>query len=397
MPRISMRARGIVLVTFTMIWIAACTPPMPPDVLAARAESQIECDPGNADVAVAETFAGSIAAVGAALTSVCPDEVVTEVAGDAVAPLAVVDRTPSSADITAFDAVSCPAGDTVVVPAFAYSVSMAYNVLGLEGLVMTPEAVAGILQGTVVSWEDPILAAANSDFDLSGLPPITLVSVESPQGAVEAMTSWTSRYAPESWTTGPSGVIAAGKKVPSVTDLLAELTATEGAIAVLPIFQALNNALPVANLPVALIGPDGAETELVITSNDVQMFKVGASATTVTTDERGNILASPAIGGVPTEGVFDLASSKIVLAEGQPLVGWPVVGYAHLLVCDDPANTLARSLAQYVVRLAGQGSLESFGVTPMPEPIRVKTFIPLKVTVGAVEGSAGDASATPAA
>ena len=397
MPRISMRARGIVLVTFTMIWIAACTPPMPPDVLAARAESQIECDPGNADVAVAETFAGSIAAVGAALTSVCPDEVVTEVAGDAAAPLAVVDRTPSSADITAFDAVSCPAGDTVVVPAFAYSVSMAYNVLGLEGLVMTPEAVAGILQGTVVSWEDPILAAANSDFDLSGLPPITLVSVESPQGAVEAMTSWTSRYAPESWTTGPSGVIAAGKKVPSVTDLLAELTATEGAIAVLPIFQALNNALPVANLPVALIGPDGAETELVITSNDVQMFKVGASATTVTTDERGNILASPAIGGVPTEGVFDLASSKIVLAEGQPLVGWPVVGYAHLLVCDDPANTLARSLAQYVVRLAGQGSLESFGVTPMPEPIRVKTFIPLKVTVGAVEGSAGDASATPAA
>ena len=392
-----MRARGIVLVTFTMIWIAACTPPMPPDVLAARAESQIECDPGNADVAVAETFAGSIAAVGAALTSVCPDEVVTEVAGDAAAPLAVVDRTPSSADITAFDAVSCPAGDTVVVPAFAYSVSMAYNVLGLEGLVMTPEAVAGILQGTVVSWEDPILAAANSDFDLSGLPPITLVSVESPQGAVEAMTSWTSRYAPESWTTGPSGVIAAGKKVPSVTDLLAELTATEGAIAVLPIFQALNNALPVANLPVALIGPDGAETELVITSNDVQMFKVGASATTVTTDERGNILASPAIGGVPTEGVFDLASSKIVLAEGQPLVGWPVVGYAHLLVCDDPANTLARSLAQYVVRLAGQGSLESFGVTPMPEPIRVKTFIPLKVTVGAVEGSAGDASATPAA
>jgi hypothetical protein len=120
------------------------------------------------------------------------------------------------------------------------------------------------------------------------------------------------------------------------------------------------------------------------------MFKVGASATTVTTDDRGNILVSPSVGCVPTEGVFDLASSKIILSEGQPLVGWPVVGYAHLLVCDDPANTLALSLAQYVVRLAGQGSLESFGVTPMPEPIRVKTFTPLKVTV-----STGDSSATP--
>ena len=390
MPRMSMRARGIVLASFTMMLIAACTPPMPPDVLAARAESQITCDPGTVDVAVAETFTGSISAVGAALTSVCPDENVTEVAGDAPAPLAVVDRTPSEADIAAFDTASCPAGDAVVVPAFAYPVTMAYNVLGLDGLVMTPEIVAGILQGTIVSWDDPTLAASNTDFDLSGLPPITLVSVDSPQGSVEAMTTWTSQYAPDAWTSGPSGVIAAGKKVPSVADLLAELTATEGAIAVLPIFQALNNSLPVANLPVTLTGADGAESELVITSSDVQMFKVGASATTVTTDDRGNILVSPSVGCVPTEGVFDLASSKIILSEGQPLVGWPVVGYAHLLVCDDPANTLALSLAQYVVRLAGQGSLESFGVTPMPEPIRVKTFTPLKVTV-----STGDSSATP--
>jgi len=328
-----------------------------------------------------------MSAVGAALTSVCPDEIVTEVAGDLPAPIAVVDRTPSEADIAAFDAASCPAGDTVVVPAFAYPVSMAYNVLGLEGLVMTPEAVAGILQGTIVSWEDPILAAANADFDLSGLPPLTLVSVDSPQGSVEAMTTWASRFAPDSWTSGPSGVIEAGDKVPSVTDLLAELTATEGAIAVLPVFQALNNSLPVANLPVTLIGLDGVESELVITSSDVQLFKVGAAATTVTIDPQGNILASPAIGGVPTEGVFDLASSKIVLAEGQPVVGWPVVGYAHLLVCDDPANTLARSFAQYALRLAGQGSLESFGLTPLPEPIRVKTFIPLKVTVQADGGS----------
>ena len=107
---------------------------------------------------------------------------------------------------------------------------------------------------------------------------------------------------------------------------------------------------------------------------------------------------------MPVEGNFDLASSKIVLGEGAPLVGWPVLGYAHLLVCDDPADPLGLSFAQYVVRLAGQGALETYGVTPLPEPIRIQTFAPLKVTVqlnedGTLPSAApsADASAEPAA
>jgi ABC-type phosphate transport system substrate-binding protein len=361
---------------------------MPPDVLAARAESQIVCSPGSLDIAVAETFAGAMTAVGDALTSICPDQSVAEVPSDQAASLALVDRTPTAADIADFGAANCPAGAPIVVPAFAYPVSMAYNVPGLEGLVMTPKAVAGILNGTVTSWEDPLLADANPDFDLSGLPPITLMSVETTQGAVEAMSSWASALAPEAWTAGTVGTLEAGTRLPTVTDLIGELSVTEGAIAVLPVFQAFNNVLAVANLPVVVSDSEGKATEVVVTADDVQLYKVGSGATTVTTDETGNILASPAIGGVPVEGNFDVASSKIVLGEDQALIGWPVLGYAHVLICDDPAEPLPLSFAQYVVRLAGQGSLETFGLTPMPEPIRVKTFIPLKVTVQSGEGSA---------
>lgn len=390
MPRMSTRTRGIVLASFAVLFMAACTPPMPPDVLAARAESQIVCGAGTLDVSVPETFAGSMTAAGDALTSICPEQVIAEVISGQTAPLALVDRTPTADDIAAFATANCPAGTPIVVPAFAYPVSMAYNVPGLEGLVMTPQAVAGILSGTVVSWDDPLLAAANPDFDLTGLPPITLMSAEESQGAVEAMTAWTTQFAPEVWAAGTTGVIAAGSQLPTVADLISELTVTEGAIAVLPIFQALNNVLAVANLPVTATDADGVKSEVIVTSDDVQLYKVGSAATNVTVDEKGNLLASPAIGGVPVEGNFDLASSKIVLGEDQALVGWPVIGYAHLLICDDPASSLALSFAQYVVRLAGQGSLETFGLTPMPEPIRVKTFIPLKVTV-----STGETSATP--
>ena len=50
-------------------------------------------------------------------------------------------------------------------------------------------------------------------------------------------------------------------------------------------------------------------------------------------------------------------------------------------MCDDPADPLPLSVAQYALRLAGQGALETYGLTPLPEPVRIETFEPLKVTV----------------
>ena len=57
------------------------------------------------------------------------------------------------------------------------------------------------------------------------------------------------------------------------------------------------------------------------------------------------------------------------------------MGTGHLLVCDDPDNPVALSVAQYALRLAGQGAFETFGLTPLPEPVRIRTFEPLKVVV----------------
>jgi ABC-type phosphate transport system substrate-binding protein len=383
MSRRRTKVRGIVL---TALWcagviaVAACTPPLPPDVLAAQAEAQIACQTGEARVSVPETLTGAMDAVGLGLGGVCPEQTVLEVPSDESAPIALVDKTPTQVDIDAFAAASCPAGETIVIPAFAYPVTIAYNVIGLEGVVMTPEIVAGILSGSITTWEDPLIAEANPDYDFTFLPPLTVMSVESAQGSVEAMSTWLSQETPENWTKGTVGTVDGSQTFPTQADLIAEMTAVESSVAVLPVYQAFNNVLATANLPVTLT--DGSE--LVITADDVQLYKVGSGATEITRDEgTGSIFASPATGGVPVEGNFDLASSKIVLGEGAPLVGWPVLGYAHLLICDDPSDPLPLSLAQYVVRLAGQGALETYGVTPMPEPLRIQTFLPLKVTVSA--------------
>ena len=385
MFRQSVKIRGIVLTSFiglSSTLLVSCTPPMPPDVLAARAEAQIECASGNLDVATPGQFVGAMDSVGLALNSVCPEQTTTEVPKDNPALVQLSGRTPTQTEVTDFRGASCPSDKIIVIPAFAYPVTIAYNVIGLEGLVFTPETVAGILNGTVTSWEDPLIADENPDFDLTLLPDISLMSLETPDGSVEAMTSWLTQQVPQVWTTGVAGTLEAGQKFASQEDLLAAMFAVEGSIAVLPIFTAFTNMLAAANLPVNGTDANGVEIDTVVTTDDVQLYKVGSGATTVTVAEDGSIFASPAVGGFPVDGNFDLASSKIVLGENQGLVGWPVEGYAHLLICDDGSNeALPLLFAQYLVRLAGQGSLESFGVTPMPEPIRVRTFTPLRVTV----------------
>ena len=374
MPRMLTVTRGVVLVAVAGWTLAACTPPLPPDVLAAQAETNITCQSGDVAVNVSEDFVGAMGAVGAGLAGVCPEQTVTEVQGQADAPLQLVDRAPTAEEIAAFTTAACPTGTVIVVPAFGYAVALSYDIIGLEGIVLTPQAIAGMLSGTVTSWEDPLITEPNADYDLTLLPEVSVLSVEAPQGSVEAMTAWLTAEDPAAWTAGQVGTLSVGTTFPTQADLLGELTLTEGTVAVIPAFSAVNNGMPVAAVPVG---------DLVISPDDTQLLKVGVAATKVTFDEAGNMLASPAIGGVPVEGQFDLASSKIVLAEGQPVIGWPIMGMAHLMVCDSPADPLPLSVAQYAVRLAGQGALETFGVTPLPEPIRVQTFGPLKVIAAA--------------
>lgn len=376
------RGRGIALSAFALsvaVMASACTPPMPPDVLAAQAESQIECQTGSTDVSVPENLFGAMTFIGDALTSVCPEQTLMEIGPQEPATLKVVDGTPSPQDVSEFSA-ACPVGDVIYVPLFSYPVTLAYNIFGLEGLVLTADAVAGILNGDITSWEDPAITDANEGFDLSGLPDIEVYTVDQDRGSVQAMTTWLSEEAPQAWSEGTLERLPGNINFGSSFEMTEELAFMEGAVAILPVFEAFNAFVPTAALPVTY-GDDGAEEELIAFPDDPQLAKIGSGAMTLSVEDQGNIAATPAVGGIPDDEIFDLAASKIILQEDQPVIGWPVLGTGHLLVCDDPADPLPLSVAQYALRLAGQGALETYGLTPLPEPVRIKTFEPLKVTV----------------
>ena len=349
--------------------LSACTPPMPPDVLAAVMENQITCQNGDQTVSVPQEFAGSMDLVNMTLGGVCPEQTITEVSMETAAGVSITTAAPTEAERSAFTA-QCT-GEVITVPIFSYGVTLAYNIIGLDGLVLKPEVIAGILSGSITNWDDPAIGALNEGYDLSGLPEISVMSVEGGSASVEAMTSYISSAAPESWPLGVTRTLKIGQKFPSETDLVNEMIAFEGTVAAIPIVQAINNVIPMAAMQVQ---------EEIINPDDTQLQKVGSGAMTVTVEPNA-LIATPATGGIPVEENFDIAASKIVLAEGQPLIGWPIMGTAHAMVCNTPEDPLPLSTVQFLERLSGQGSFETFGLTPLPEPIRIQTFAPLQVTL----------------
>ena len=373
-------ALTVVSTLSAMLLVSACTPPMPPDVLAAQLENQITCQEGSQEVAVPEEFMGSFDIVNVTLNGVCPEQSVTETTMDMPTGVRVTSTAPTTIEMADFTE-QCT-GEVITVPVFNYGVTLSYNIIGLDGLVLSPTVIAGILSGSITMWDDSAIAADNSGYDLSGLPEIVVMSVETPTGSVDAMTSYLTVEVPELWPSGVSGVLELGEKFATEADLIGEMIAVEGAVAVLPIVQAINNVIPMAATEV---------NGVVINPDDTQLQKVGSGALEVAVAP-GSLTATPATGGVPVEGNFDLAASKVVIAEGADLIGWPILGTAHAMVCNTPEDPLPLSTVQFLIRLSGQGSFETYGLTPIPEPIRLQTFVPLQVSLS--ETVAPEESAT---
>jgi hypothetical protein len=422
-------AKTLVVSGVALAFAVACTPPMPPDVLAARLERTITCIPGEKEVAVSPDYFEAVEAISIALNGVCPDQSLVPVAiGESDAKVQILDRPATPADLSQF-AAQCT-GDVLTVPVYGTPIVMAVNILGLDGVLLTPQAVAGILNGSITSWADPVITEANGGFEIPDIP-IDVLRLEGPSGAVEAMTAWLAQQVPDVWTQGQISTLTFGRPFASYQDIVNEMAGGglddfddagfedeelfldeeipleedfsledesmivgddveidleadvefdslpgEGTVAVMPVFIPNNNVIPIADLPV-----DGNA----ISITNVDLPKVGIAATTLTTDEQGNIVGTHAVGGIPIPEQFDIASAKVILTDGQALAGWPVIAVSSIMVCDDPNDPLPLSIGQFFLRLAGQGTFDSVGLTPLPEPIRILAIPAMRVQLDSLE------------
>ncbi len=99
---------------------------------------------------------------------------------------------------TAADA-RCTGGEAVNIPMVGGAIALAYNLSGVDTLVLTPEVVAGIFDSSITKWNDKAIAALNPE---ATLPEATIAQFHrsDESGTTANFTAYLAATAPDAWT-----------------------------------------------------------------------------------------------------------------------------------------------------------------------------------------------------
>jgi phosphate transport system substrate-binding protein len=240
----------------------------------------------------------------------------------------------------------CGANPAWNLPMAAGPIAISYNLPGVDSLVLTPAAAAGIFSGSITTWNDPAVAAANPGVTLpSGKITVFFRSDES--GTTENFTKYLKAAAPTSWTAEPAkkwtGTGEGREKSAGVADGVKQ---TEGSVTYGEWSYAKDNKLGIAKIdngggPVELTGQSAGEA--------VSVAKV--------TGEGNDLRLS-----------LDYATK----APGT----YPIVLVTYEIVCSkglDPAKTaLEKAFLTHFASTDVQKGLEEIGYAPLPADVTAK-------------------------
>jgi len=355
-----MKLKVIGTVLFVTSFIAACTPPLPPEVLAGQAESTINCEVANTIVDGPAELETNFFLMSDSLAAVCPEHQVTYSVGDPNAQVIITDHTPTQAEIDLLN-TRCPTSEVLVSPAYGIPATLALQVTGLEGLALDAQAIGGLLNGTITNWNDPVIQKLNPDFVLGSVPVIKLGSTQK-SSAVLAMTTWANEVGRSQLP--PSDTIRGDQNFPTLYDMAAEMFNIEGSFGIVPLGTAIINGLNVANMVVN--NGDILVPEPVYTMRGIATAEINRT-------NPNQMIASIGFGGKVNEELSDP-----LIDPSNFKSGWPAVGVAHVMACESGSDNGALPFARFVIRGEGQGALETSGYARLPLPIRLKAILALK-------------------
>jgi len=202
-----------------------------------------------------------------------------------------VDFGATDAPLTDAQEALSTGGTIIHVPVTLGAVAMSYNLSGVSGhLNLTPDIIAGIYLGTIKSWDDAAIKAANPGVTL---PHETITSVHRSDGSgtTGIFTNYLSAVSPDwsskvgaattvNWPVGVGGKGSAG--------VAAAVKSTAGAIGYVELAYVLQNNLPYAavqnaNMKYVLPSLDGAKADadnVTTIPADLRFYIVNASGDT---------------------------------------------------------------------------------------------------------------------
>jgi len=324
------------LAPLVFILISACTPPMPPDVLAAIAEQEVTCIPGDVKVGVDVATTPLIqSAVDLYVTS-CELSTITLVQDGLDADIVIFDNSEARLPICSTSVAA--------VPFVVEGAGIALNYSGATSLNFDAELLSKIYSGQITDWADPAIAALNPESELISLP-IVLMGLTSANNSILSFEQWMKNL----------GVSNFQVKVTQPAETLEQLaeafTTTDGSLGIFPAEFISENALTVGSVVV----PEGSAV--------FDIETMSSAGTQVNSELNGDVLTAsldPSIAVASAEGT------------DQVNVPWQAISWLNLAICKaDDVNIGARAFARFLLRQDAQGQFTTLGYVPLEESLRL--------------------------
>jgi phosphate transport system substrate-binding protein len=225
-------------------------------------------------------------------------------------------------------------------------VAMAYNIDGVDKLVLNADVLAKIFQGQITKWNDPAIAALNSGTNLPDAD-IKPVYRSDSSGTTDNFQKYLAAAAPQSWTKGAGKEFqgGAGEGAQKSSGVVQAIQATPGSIGY------------VEKSPAAAAGLKNAQIDS------------GAGAVALTDDATKQAVASAKFKAEGMDLTLDLNALYASKAAGV----YPLMLATYEIVCSTgyDADTAAAVKSFLTVSAnQGQANLSTAGYVPLPDSFK---------------------------
>ncbi len=264
---------------------------------------------------------------------------------------------PLSADQLTQAASRCGGNPAWNLPLVFGPVALAYNLPGIDRLVVNADLIGKIFTGAITRWNDPAIAGLNDGLVLPDTAIVPVYRSDS-SGTTDNFQKYLVTAAPESWTKGAGKEFqgGAGEGAQKSAGVVQAVQATPGAIGYVE-----KGFLTQAGLPAARID-------------------TGAGAVELTDESAGRAIADAEFASAGNDLVLDLHSIYGTAAPGA----YPLVLATYEIVCSKgyPAETTAAVKSFLSVAADdGQAGLPAAGYVPLPDAFKQR----LLTAIGAIE------------
>jgi phosphate transport system substrate-binding protein len=225
-------------------------------------------------------------------------------------------------------------------------VALAYNIDGVDKLVVNADVLAKIFQGQITKWNDPAIAALNSGTNLPDAD-IKPVYRSDSSGTTDNFQKYLAAAAPQSWTKGAGKEFqgGAGEGAQKSSGVVQAIQATPGSIGY------------VEKSPASAAGLKNAEIDS------------GAGAVALTDESTKAAVAAAKIKGEGNDLILDLNA----LYASKEAGSYPLMLATYEIVCSKgyDADTAAAVKSFLTVSAnQGQANLSAAGYVPLPDSFK---------------------------